>query len=54
MISFVPVLYAYWVLRTDQPTLPRPYRLPAYIPLSLYRTRVEDRRYATDRGVTSS
>lgn len=84
VLSLLPVLYAYWVLRNEKPALPRPFRLPewmkyialalavfltavwlvggpmwgatyyglgwavllAYIPLYLYRKRVEDRRYS--------
>lgn len=84
VISFVPVLISYYLLRNDHPEYERPFRLPecfkyialglaflftlvwvwggplwswqyyglgwlimlAYIPLYLYRTRVEDRKFA--------
>lgn len=84
LISFVPVLIGYFLLRKDHPEFARPFRLPefmkyvalgvaalffimwiwggplwgwtyygigwiillSYIPLYLYRTRVEDRKYA--------
>lgn len=31
VISFVPVLYAYWVLRNEKPDLLRPYKLPEWM-----------------------
>jgi amino acid transporter len=84
LISFVPVLIGYYMLRQDHPEFARPFRLPefmkyvalfvaalffimwiwggplwgwtyygigwlimlSYIPLYLYRTRVEDRKFA--------